>query len=208
MATRRNESYPDVVQAEGPGPSVLIPYPGSTLPSVPLGVAPAVAKPPVAAEDDEEVGEDSDEEFDQDSDEGDADEDSQDDDSDVDDPDDDDDDDDDDDSDDEDDSDDDDSDDDDEDGEDGEDEDASAPPARSFMQPLTPSAALAVIVGAEPLPRVEVTKRVWAYIAKNKLQDPENKRFIKLDAVLKAVFGDLESINMFEMTAALARHLT
>lgn len=81
-------------------------------------------------------------------------------------------------------------------------------PSAAFMKPMTPSSALAAIVGAKPIPRTEVTKRLWAYIKKNKLQDPKNKRMIKADAALKAVFGGKSTVNMFEMTKLVSKHLT
>jgi chromatin remodeling complex protein RSC6 len=77
----------------------------------------------------------------------------------------------------------------------------------AFMKPMTPSPALAEIVGSKPIPRTEVTKRLWAYIKKNKLQDPNNKRMIKADTALKAVFGGKAVVNMFEMTKLVAKHL-
>ena len=80
-------------------------------------------------------------------------------------------------------------------------------PNAAFMKPVTPSPALAEIVGSKPIPRTEVTKRLWAYVKKNKLQDPKNRRMIKADAALKAVFGGKSSVNMFEMTKLVAKHL-
>jgi len=77
----------------------------------------------------------------------------------------------------------------------------------AFMAPVTPSATLAPVVGAKPIPRTEVTKRLWAYIKKNKLQDQKNKRMIKSDATLKAVFGGKSAVNMFEMTKLVSKHL-
>ena len=77
----------------------------------------------------------------------------------------------------------------------------------AFMAPVTPSATLAPVVGAKPIPRTEVTKRLWAYIKKNKLQDQKNKRMIKADATLKAVFGGKAVVNMFEMTKLVSKHL-
>ena len=77
----------------------------------------------------------------------------------------------------------------------------------AFMAPVTPSATLAPVVGAKPIPRTEVTKRLWAYIKKNKLQDQKNKRMIKSDAALKAVFGGKAQVNMFEMTKLVSKHL-
>jgi upstream activation factor subunit UAF30 len=80
-------------------------------------------------------------------------------------------------------------------------------PSAAFMKPVTPSSALAEVVGAKPIPRTEVTKRLWAYIKKNKLQDPKNKRMIKADAALKVVFGGKATVNMFEMTKLVSNHL-
>ena len=77
----------------------------------------------------------------------------------------------------------------------------------AFMKALQPSAALAAIVGSEPLPRTEVTKRLWAYIKKNNLQDQKNRRQINADAALKGVFGGKASVNMFEMTKLVGKHL-
>jgi chromatin remodeling complex protein RSC6 len=74
----------------------------------------------------------------------------------------------------------------------------------AFMKPVTPTAALAKVVGDKPIPRTEVTKRFWAYIKGNKLQDPKNKRMIKADAVLKDVFAGKPSVNMFEVTKLVA----
>jgi len=81
-------------------------------------------------------------------------------------------------------------------------------PNAAFMKPVTPSPALAEIVGSKPIPRTEVTKRLWAHIRKNKLQDPKNKRMIKADALLKVVFGGKPTVNMFEMTKLVSKHLT
>ena len=80
-------------------------------------------------------------------------------------------------------------------------------PNAAFMAPVTPSATLADVVGSKPIPRTEVTKRLWAYIKKNKLQDQKNKRMIKADAALKAVFGGKAAVNMFEMTKLVNKHL-
>jgi len=81
-------------------------------------------------------------------------------------------------------------------------------PNAAFMKPLTPSATLAAIVGAKPLPRTEVTKKLWAYIRKNKLQDNEERRMINADTNLKALFGGKGRVNMFEMTKHVAKHLS
>jgi len=80
-------------------------------------------------------------------------------------------------------------------------------PSAAFMRPVTPSAALAEVIGAKAVPRTEVTKRLWAYIKKNKLQDAKNRRMINADATLKAVFGGKASVNMFEMTKLVGKHL-
>ena len=80
-------------------------------------------------------------------------------------------------------------------------------PNAAFMAPVTPSPALAEIVGDKPLPRTEVTKKLWAYIKKNGLQDQKNKRMIKADATLKTVFGGKSTVNMFEMTKLVGKHL-
>lgn len=79
-------------------------------------------------------------------------------------------------------------------------------PNAAFMKALTPSAALAAIVGANPLPRTEVTKKVWDYIKKHKLQDSVNRRNINADAALKALFGKAQ-VTMFEMTKLISKHL-
>ena len=80
-------------------------------------------------------------------------------------------------------------------------------PNAAFMKALTPSAALAEIVGAKALPRTEVVKKLWAYIKKHKLQNPKNKRNILADAKLKPVFGKKE-VTMFEMTKLVSKHLS
>jgi upstream activation factor subunit UAF30 len=80
-------------------------------------------------------------------------------------------------------------------------------PSAAFMKPVTPSASLAEVVGSKPIPRTEITKRIWAYIKKNKLQDPKNRRMIKADAALKVVFGGKATVDMFEMTKLVGRHL-
>jgi upstream activation factor subunit UAF30 len=77
----------------------------------------------------------------------------------------------------------------------------------AFMKPVQPDATLAEVVGAKPIPRTEVTKRLWAYIKKNGLQDKKNKRMINADPALKAVFGGKSSANMFEMTKLVSKHL-
>ena len=80
-------------------------------------------------------------------------------------------------------------------------------PNAAFMAPVTPSAALSAVVGAKPIPRTEVTKRLWAYIKKNGLQDTKNRRNINADATLKPVFGGKGTVSMFEMTKLVNKHL-
>src|SRR3954453_18427562 len=87
---------------------------------------------------------------------------------------------------------------------------AKDPPAKkvnpALLKPLQPSKELAAVVGSDPLPRAEVVSKVWDYIKKNKLQDPQNKREIMADDKLQAVFGK-ERVSMFEMNKHLAQHL-
>jgi upstream activation factor subunit UAF30 len=80
-------------------------------------------------------------------------------------------------------------------------------PNAAFMKPVTPSEQLAAVVGSKPIPRTEVTKKLWAYIKKNKLQDAKNKRQINADATLKPIFGGKGSVNMFAMTKLVSKHL-
>jgi chromatin remodeling complex protein RSC6 len=80
-------------------------------------------------------------------------------------------------------------------------------PNAAFMKPMTPTEDLAAIVGAKPLPRTEVTKKVWAYIHKHGLQDSKDKRKINADAALQTVFGGKKAVNMFEMTKLVNKHL-
>jgi upstream activation factor subunit UAF30 len=77
----------------------------------------------------------------------------------------------------------------------------------AFMKPVQPSADLAAVVGSKPMPRTEVTKKLWGYIKKNGLQDQKNKRMIKSDDALKKVFGGKAQVNMFEMTKLVSKHL-
>jgi chromatin remodeling complex protein RSC6 len=77
----------------------------------------------------------------------------------------------------------------------------------AFMAPVTPDSALAAVVGDKPMPRTEITKRLWAYIKKNGLQDQNNRRMINSDATLKPVFGGKGSVNMFEMTKLVNKHV-
>ena len=76
----------------------------------------------------------------------------------------------------------------------------------AFMKPMQPSEQLAKIVGSDPLPRSEVTKKVWEHIKKNKLQNPENKREILADDKLQPIFGS-KKLDMFQMTKAINAHL-
>ena len=79
-------------------------------------------------------------------------------------------------------------------------------PNAAFMKPMTPSSALSEVVGSKPIPRTEVTKKLWAYIKKNKLQDTLQKRIINADDKLKALFGKAKA-DMFEMTKLVNKHL-
>jgi chromatin remodeling complex protein RSC6 len=79
-------------------------------------------------------------------------------------------------------------------------------PNAAFMKPLTPSGPLAAIVGSIPMPRTEVTSKIWAYIKKNKLQDSVNRRMINADDKLKALFGKAQA-SMFELTKYVSKHL-
>lgn len=77
----------------------------------------------------------------------------------------------------------------------------------AFMKPLTPSDALAKVVGAKALPRTQVVKKLWEYIKKNDLQDKKNRRNINADANLKPIFGKA-TVSMFEMTKLVSKHLS
>ena len=80
-------------------------------------------------------------------------------------------------------------------------------PNAAFMKAMTPSGDLAAVVGDKAMPRTEVTKKIWDYIKKNKLQDSANKRMINADDKLKAVFGGKRQVSMFEMTKLVNAHL-
>ena len=80
-------------------------------------------------------------------------------------------------------------------------------PNAAFMKPVQPSAALAEVVGSKPIPRTEITKKLWAYIKKNGLQDKKNKRMINSDDKLKVIFKK-PTVNMFEMTKLVSKHLS
>jgi len=79
-------------------------------------------------------------------------------------------------------------------------------PNAAFMKPLTPSAALAAVVGAAPLPRTEIVSKLWTYIKKNKLQDAANKRMVNADEKLKGIFGKAQ-VSMFEMAGLIGKHV-
>ena len=78
----------------------------------------------------------------------------------------------------------------------------------AFMKPMTISSDLAKVVGNGPMPRSEVVKKLWVYIKKNNLQDQKNKRNINADENLKRVFGGKGTVNMFEMTKLVSKHLS
>ena len=80
-------------------------------------------------------------------------------------------------------------------------------PSAAFMKPMTISAALGSVIGGGPFPRTEVTKKLWAYIKKNGLQDSKNRRNINADDKLKDVFGGKKQVSMFEMTKLVSKHL-
>jgi chromatin remodeling complex protein RSC6 len=80
-------------------------------------------------------------------------------------------------------------------------------PNAAFMKPMTPTATLAAVIGGSPLPRTEVTKKLWAYIKRNGLQDSKNRRNINADDKLQDVFGGKKQVSMFEMTKLVSRHL-
>ncbi|HEX4986622.1 MAG TPA: SWIB/MDM2 domain-containing protein [Burkholderiales bacterium] len=80
-------------------------------------------------------------------------------------------------------------------------------PNAAFMKAMTPSASLAAVIGSSPMPRTEVTKKLWAYIKRNGLQDTKNRRNINADDKLREVFGGKKTVSMFEMTKLVAGHL-
>jgi chromatin remodeling complex protein RSC6 len=80
-------------------------------------------------------------------------------------------------------------------------------PNAAFMRPVTPSATLAAVIGDKPVPRTEVTKKLWAYIKKNGLQDAKNRRMINADDKLKPIFGGKGQVSMFDMTKLVGKHL-
>ncbi len=80
-------------------------------------------------------------------------------------------------------------------------------PNAAFMKPMMPTAKLAAVIGDKAMPRTEVTKKLWAYIKRNGLQDKKNKRMINADDKLKAVFNGKSAVSMFEMTKLVSKHL-
>ena len=80
-------------------------------------------------------------------------------------------------------------------------------PNAAFMKPMMPSATLGEVIGTKPLPRTEVTKKLWAYIKKNGLQDAKKRTMINADSALKAIFGGRTQVSMFEMTKLVSKHL-
>ena len=80
-------------------------------------------------------------------------------------------------------------------------------PNAAFMKPMQPDELLAEVVGDKPMPRTEITKKVWAYIKKNGLQDAKEKRMINADEKLGKVFGGKKQVDMFEMTKLVNKHL-
>lgn len=80
-------------------------------------------------------------------------------------------------------------------------------PNAAFMKPMTVSSTLAAVIGSNPMPRTEVTSKLWGYIKKNNLQDKANRRMINADDKLKEVFGGKKQVSMFEMTKLVSKHL-
>ena len=81
-------------------------------------------------------------------------------------------------------------------------------PNAAFMAPVTPDAALSLVVGSKPLPRTELTKKLWDYIKKNGLQDKKDRKMINADAALKVVFNNKSKVSMFEMTKLVSGHVS
>ncbi|HXS52722.1 MAG TPA: SWIB/MDM2 domain-containing protein [Usitatibacter sp.] len=80
-------------------------------------------------------------------------------------------------------------------------------PNAAFMKPMTPDSTLAAVVGSNPMPRTEVTSKLWGYIKKNNLQDKTNRRMINADDKLREVFGGKKQVSMFEMTKLVSKHM-
>ena len=81
-------------------------------------------------------------------------------------------------------------------------------PSAAFMKPMQPSPQLSAVVGSQPMPRTEVTKKLWAYIKRNNLQDAKNRRAINADDKLRPVFGGKSQVSMFDMTKMVNKHLS
>jgi chromatin remodeling complex protein RSC6 len=81
-------------------------------------------------------------------------------------------------------------------------------PNAAFMKPVQPDATLSAVVGSKPLPRTELTKKLWDYIKKNGLQDKKDRKMINADVALKAVFGGKAKVSMFEMTKLVSAHVS
>ena len=81
-------------------------------------------------------------------------------------------------------------------------------PNPAFMKPMTPSPALAAVIGPKPRPRSQVAKSLWDYIKKNKLQDPKKRTMINADDALKVIFNGKKQVSMFEMTKLVSKHLS
>ncbi|HKT60546.1 MAG TPA: SWIB/MDM2 domain-containing protein [Gemmatimonadales bacterium] len=81
-------------------------------------------------------------------------------------------------------------------------------PSAAFMKPVTPDSALSAVVGSSPLPRTELTKKLWAYIKRNGLQDSKNRRAINADDKLRPVFGGRSQVTMFDMTKMVNKHVS
>ncbi|HET9726030.1 MAG TPA: SWIB/MDM2 domain-containing protein [Gemmatimonadales bacterium] len=81
-------------------------------------------------------------------------------------------------------------------------------PSAAFMKPVTPDSALSAVVGSSPLPRTELTKKLWAYIKRNGLQDAKNRRAINADDKLRPVFGGRSQVTMFDMTKMVNKHVS
>jgi len=81
-------------------------------------------------------------------------------------------------------------------------------PNAAFMKPMSTTSTLAAVIGSGAMPRTEVTKKLWAYIKRNGLQDSKNRRMINADDKLKAVFGGKSQVSMFDMTKLVSKHLS
>ena len=81
-------------------------------------------------------------------------------------------------------------------------------PNMAFMKPMSPSSTLAAVIGSSSMPRTEVTKKLWAYIKRNGLQDKTNRRMINGDDKLRAVFGGKSQVSIFDMTKLVSKHLS